>query len=385
MNGDLKSLFLLDPSIHFLNHGSFGACPKQVFEVYQTWQRRLESQPVLFLGRELQTFDCEARKVLGSYLCVSGDDLVFVPNATQGVNVIARSLAFTPGDEILTTNHEYGACEYTWEFVCQKTGAHYVRQEINLPAQSEEEIAEAIWAGVSERTKLIYLSHITSPTALRLPVEIICKRARERGIKTLVDGAHAPGQIELDLEKIGADWYVGNCHKWLLSPKGAGFLYARQEVQSLVEPLVVSWGYHAQPQNSAGSQFLDFLGWSGTKDPAAYLSVPAAIQFMQENQWALIRESCHTLLSATLAQICELVDMDPIYPSGSDLYFQMAAAPLPIGTDLVRLKNKLYTEFKVEAPVIDWNGRKFIRVSVQGYNTQDDLDALLYGLESLLR
>lgn len=274
---NLKQYFILDPDIHFLNHGPFGATPEPVFAAYQDWQRRLESQPVLFLGREIDGLLRQSRQVLGEYLNANADDLVYIPNATHGVNIVARSLALQPEDEVLTTDHEYGACDYTWEFVCKKTGAAYVHQPIPLPVQSEDEIIEQFWQGVTPRTKVIYLSHITSPTALRLPVEQICQKARERGILTIVDAAHSPGQIPVDLQVLGADVVFGNCHKWLLSPKGAAFLYARREVQPQVEPLIVSWCYHATPTTTSGSQFIDYLQWTGTKDPVAALSVPSAI------------------------------------------------------------------------------------------------------------
>lgn len=380
----LSDSFLLDFSIHFLNHGSFGACPRPVFDVYQDWQRRLEQQPVLFLGREMIAHDRQARQALGEYLHTAANNLAFVPNATHGVNIIARSLTLGPGDEILTSDHEYGACDYTWEFVCQKTGATYIHQPIPLPVRSSEEIFEQFWRGVTSRTRVIYLSHITSPTALRLPVEAICARARQNGILTLVDGAHAPGQIFLNLEAIGPDWYVGNCHKWMLAPKGAGFLYARPEVQHLVEPLIVSWGYHAAPQITSGSQYVDYLSWTGTKDPAASLSIPAAIQFMETHNWKQVRQECHDLLRPTIRRICELVQMEPLYPLDSDLYHQMGIAPLPSNTDIATLKTRLYDECRVEVPLIDWNRRKFVRISVQGYNTQEDLDALYAGLKELL-
>jgi isopenicillin-N epimerase len=394
MTRPLKAFFLLDPDIHFLNHGSFGACPRPVFEAYQAWQRRLERQPVLFLGREIAELDRQARQALAAYLHTAADNLVFVPNATHGVNIVARSLALGPGDEILTSDHEYGACDYTWEFVCQKSGAAYLHQPISLPARSAEEMAEQFWQGVTPKTKVIYLSHITSPTALRLPVEAICQRARQAGILTLVDGAHAPGQISLDLEAIEADFYTGNCHKWLLSPKGAGFLYARPALQHVTEPLVVSWGYHSTPQTSSGSQFLDYLGWTGTKDPAACLAVPAAIQFMEEQHWDEVRQECHSLLRPALQRICDLVEMPPLYPLDSTLYHQMGIAPLPADTDVTALKARLYDEHRVEVPLIEWNGRssngqalrqhKFVRISVQGYNTQADLEALVEGLRTLL-
>ena len=358
MNNPFRDLFLLDPQIIFLNHGSFGACPKPVFEVYQEWQRRLERQPVKFLGREMRELDCQARQALAAYLHTHAENLAFVPNATHGVNIIARSLRLEPGDEILTSDHEYGACDYTWEFIAHKTGAKLVHQHIPLPAVSPAEIAEQFWQGVTPRTKLIYLSHITSPTALRLPVEAICARARQAGILTLVDGAHAPGQIPLDLEAIGADWYTGNCHKWMLAPKGAGFLYARPEVQPRVEPLVVSWGYHSTPETTSGTQYLDYLGWTGTRDPAAYLTVPAAIQFMADHNWDAVRQNCHALLRQALGELCELVDMPPLYPLDSDLYAQMAIAPLPPETDVAWLKTHLYDEHRIEVPLTEWNGRQ---------------------------
>lgn len=381
MNSPFKPLFLLDPSIHFLNHGSFGACPRPVFEAYQQWQRRLERQPVLFLGRQMAALDQEARQPLGDYLHTAPQNLVFVTNATQGVNIIARSLALHPGDEILTTDHEYGACDYTWEFICQKTGASYIHQPIPLPAGSLAEMAEQLWQGVTPRTRVIYLSHITSPTALRLPVELICARAHQEGILTLVDGAHAPGQIPLNLDALGADFYTGNLHKWALAPKGAAFLYARPGVQHLVEPLVVSWGYHAQPGDQNGSRFQDYLGWTGTKDPAAALAVPAALQFMAEHHWAAVRQDCHALLRPAIQRICRLMEIEPLYALDSDLYAQMGIAPLPPDTDLAALKAHLYDDCRVEVPLIDWNGRKFVRISVQAYNTQADLDALIEGLE----
>lgn len=381
---NLKNYFSLDPEIHFLNHGSFGACPIPVFEAYQEWQRQLERQPVLFLGRQFDALLSESRTRLGEYLNAAAANLVYIPNATHGVNIIARSLRFQPGDEILTTNHEYGACDYTWEFICQKNGAVYIHQPIPLPARSSEEILELFWQGVTSRTKVIFLSHITSPTALCLPVEEICTRARQSGILTLIDGAHAPGQIPLSLDSLGADFYTGNCHKWMLCPKGAGFLYARPEVQSLIEPLIVSWGFHSTPQTTLGSRFIDYLQWTGTKDPSAYLAVPAAIHFQQDHHWDEVRRACHTLLQSTIQRICTLFSLQSAYPLESDLYHQMGIAPLPAHADLAALSSRLYDEFNVEVPLIDWNGQKFVRISVQAYNSQADLDALYQGLDTVV-
>jgi isopenicillin-N epimerase len=378
----LKHLFLLDPAVIFLNHGSFGATPRPVFRAYRAWQRRLERQPVLFLGRRLHTLLAEARRELGAYLGADAADLVFVPNATFGVNVVARSLQLGPGDEVLASDHEYGACDKTWEFLCRKTGATYRHQPIPLPIGSPAEILDHLWRGVTPRTRVIFLSHITSPTALTMPVAAVCARARQAGILTLIDGAHAPGQIPLNLATIGADFYVGNLHKWALSPKGAAFLYARSDRHALVEPLVVSWGWQPD-QSAAGNSFVDLLEWWGTHDPAAPLSVPAAIRFQQEHDWPRVRITCHELLREAQRQLEDLVGMPAGRPDSSEWYAQMAAFPLP-RCDAPALQRRLYDEYRVEVPIVEWNGRQLIRVSVQGYNTQEDLEALIGALRAVL-
>lgn len=379
----IKEYFLLDPTIVFLNHGSYGATPKPVFEAYQKWQLRLEREPVLFLGRELAGFLLESRVALGQYLNANADDLVYIANATHGVNIIAHSLHLKPGDEILTADHEYGACDYALEFRCEKTGAKYVHQHIPLPVHSREEIVEQFWQGVTPRTKVIYLSQITSSTALRLPVEEICRRARQAGIMSIIDAAHSPGQIPLDLQALGADMVFGNAHKWLMNAKGSAFLYVRRELQDLIEPLVVSWGYHATPDIATGSRFVDYLQWTGTKDPTAALTVPDAIKFMKDHDWDTVRCQCHLLLRQAIELICELTQMPPLYPLDSDFYSQMGIAPLPL-SNLAALKSRLYDEYKIEVPLTEWQDKQFIRISVQGYNTQEDIDALVRALETLL-
>ncbi len=379
----LKEYFLLDPDIVFLNHGSFGATPKPVFEAYQNWQLRLETQPVLFLARELDGLLQESRQALGEYINAPANDLVYIPNATHGVNIVARSLDLKSDDEILTTDHEYGACDYTWDFICGKTGAKYIRQSIPLPVYSEEEILNQFWQGVSSRTKAIYVSHITSSTALKLPVEMLCQRAKEAGILSIIDAAHSPGQIPLDLQLLGADILFGNCHKWMLAPKGVGFLYVRQEVQDLIDPLIVSWGYQPTSETATGSRFVDILQWTGTKDPAAALSVPSAIKFMNDHQWDDVRCECHRLLHQAIERICDLTNLLPLYPLDSDFYSQMGIAPLP-HTDVTILKSRLYDEYKIEVPLVEWQDRQFMRISIQGYNSQDDVNALIKALKVLL-
>ena len=379
----LKEYFLLDPTVIFLNHGSYGATPKPVFEAYQNWQRRLEHQPVLFLGRELPELLRESRIALGKYLNADADDLVYIPNATHGVNIVAHSLRLKPGDEVLTTDHEYGACDYTWEFVCGKAGADYVHQTIPLPVHSEDEIVDMLWQAVTPRTKVIYLSHITSATALRMPVEKICKRAREAGILTIIDAAHAPGQIPVDLQALQADILFANAHKWMLNVKGSAFLYVRREVQHLIEPLVVSWGYHPTPDIATGSRFIDILQWTGTKDPTAARTVPDAIQFMNEHDWDTVRCQSHELLRQAIERICDLTKRSPSYPLDSDFYSQMGIAPLP-AVNLAVLKQRLYDEYKIEVPLTQWQDKQFIRISIQAYNDQADVDALVHSLQILL-
>jgi isopenicillin-N epimerase len=309
---------------------------------------------------------------------------VYIPNATHGVNIVARSLKLKPGDEILTTDHEYGACNFTWDFICRKTGAVYKPQTIELPVISQEEVAEQFWSGVTPRTRVIFISHITSPTSLTFPVQRICKRAREAGVITLIDGAHAPGQLILDLFSLQADFYVGYCHKWMLSPKGAGFLYARSDVQYLIEPLIVSRGYQSSLASPRESTFIDFLQWTGTKDPAAALTVPTAIAFMKENHWDDVRARCHHLLRSAIKQICDQTRLPPLYPLESDFYYQMGTIPIPQVRDINELKSHLYNDYKIEIPCIEWNNRHFLRLSVQGYNSEDDIDKLVSALSKLL-
>ncbi len=238
--------FFLDPEVVFLNHGSFGACPRPVFDEFQGWQLEMEREPVDFLARRALDLLAGARRELAAYLNCDPDDLVYFTNPTTAVNMIVKSLDFKPGDEILTSNHEYGAIDRTWRFYARKTGATYKQISMPLPVSTPEAFVERFWTGVTSNTRVIFLSHITSPTALQFPVSEICRRARAAGILTVIDGAHAPGQINLNLADLGADFYTGACHKWLCAPKGAAFLFARREVQALLEPLVVSWGYESE-------------------------------------------------------------------------------------------------------------------------------------------
>lgn len=379
---NLKKHFLLDPSVVFLNHGSFGATPKPVFREYQRWQSELEKQPVEFLGRRIAGLMAESRAALGNYVGTHADNLIYAQNATIALNIVARSLDLKPGDEVLATNHEYGAVDRMWRFLSKERGFNYVNRAMSTPIESKEKFIEEFWVGVTPNTRAICISHISSPTAIIFPAEEIIRRAKEAGIVTIVDGAHAPGQLPLHLDSLGADFYAGNLHKWLCAPKGAGFLYARPESQKLVKPLVVSWGY--EPETPVSSEFVSHHEWWGTRDMAAFLSVPAAIEFQAKHDWERVREACHQLALECQQRICELTGLAPLHPLGGNWFRQMFSAPLPMSADVAQLKTRLYDEFKIEVPVHEWNGNKLIRVSVQGYNTREDLDALCDALSRLL-
>jgi len=380
----MKDLFLLDPEVTFLNHGSFGAVPRSVFEEYQNWQRLLEAQPVQFLTRmlpgELNSIKCS----LGRYLTAKPDNLLLIPNATYGVNLVTRSFNFQPGDEILTTNHEYGACINAIHVIAEMRGVHVVQQPIRMPADSPEEIFHQLWEGVSPRTRLIFMSHITSPTAVRMPVELICREARIHGVKSFIDGAHAPGQLDINLEDLCADYYTGNCHKWMLAPKGAAFLHVPEALHETLKPLIASWGWTSDGPAEPGLGLMQNIQWTGTFDPSAFLSIQAAIEFLLKYDWKMVRREAHSKLKYFLDSMSDITGIPLAYSSGSLPVVQMAVAELPIKRSSLDFQTLLREKYSIEVPVIHWNEKSFLRVSFQAYNSEDDLDKLLTAVESLL-
>ncbi len=379
----MREHFGLDPDLVFLNHGSFGACPQPVMAALQGWQHEMERNPVEFLGRRSAELLREARGRLAGFLGARTDDLVFVPNATTGVNIVARSLDLQPGDEVLTTDLEYGACDATWEFVCRQHGALYRHVPIPMPLQAEA-FADHLLAALTPRTRVLYLSHVTSTTALILPLATLVQRARERGVLTLIDGAHAPGQIDLALDALGADFYTGNCHKWLCAPKGTAFLHARPEHQAKLDATVVSWGYVAGSAGHTGfdaytgrTVFERRLQWQGTRDIAGCLSVPAAIDFHRAHLGGAARARCHDMALAVMHELRRHFGLEAI---GADADFaQMAAIPVP-PCDAEALRRRLFDRHRIEVPVTQHGGRSFVRVSVQAYNTAQDLQRLTQAL-----
>ncbi len=331
-----------------------------MFDVYQEWQREFEREPIDLFERRLEHELEQVRAALGEYVGAPADDLALVLNATAALNAVLRSLPLGPGDEILTTEHEYSGIELLLRFVADRSGARVV--------WSSGLDAEAIWADASERTKVVVVSHVTAPTAVLVPVEELCAKAREAGVLSVVDGAHAPGQVPLELERLGADFYAGNCHKWLCGPKAAGFLYARPQVQELVEPLAVGWGY-------SDSGFSLHYDWESTRDPAAYLAIPAAIEFVREHGRA---EECRQLLQEGSRLLADAGFT--AFATGQPL--QMASFRLP-PCDAEEIEARLFHEFRTEVRVSDWNGQPLLRVSVAPYNTTEDLERLTAALATI--
>lgn len=371
----LRKHFLLDDHVVFLNHGSYGACPRPVWETYTGWQRQLERQPVEFFRRH-EALLASARTSLAAMVNVQPDDLAYVVNATSGINVIARSFPLAPGDEILSTDLEYGALDLTWEHLCQRFGASYDKAHIPLPFTTHDAIVDALWSRVTDRTKAIYVSHITSGTATIMPVEKICRRARHAGILTIVDGAHAPGQIPLDLTAMDVDIYSGNCHKWVCSPKGSAFLYVRPDQQEWIESLTISWGWRPD------STFLSRNQHQGTRDISPFLAVPRAIEFQREHDWEAVRASCHRRLRDFRQRMHDRYGIEPVYPNAEVWFSQMALIEIP-PIDIATLRHALLHVHDIEIPCMQHGDTTCVRLSVQGYVSDDDLDALETAIASI--
>ena len=376
------SQFLLDSTITFLNHGSFGACPQPIFDEFQRFQRELELDPVHFIQKKLPVYLKQAKAPLGEFIGCNPKDFFFVPNPTVAINTVMRSLQLQPGDEILATNHEYGAMDRTWHFYCKKSGAKYVRQPITLPVVSKEQIIAEFWKGYTSKTKVIFLNHISSSTALIFPVKEICDKAQELGLITIVDGAHVPGHIDLDLADLNPDFYTGTLHKWMLAPKGSSFLYVKKEFQDDIDPLVVSWGYESLAPSE--SRFLDYHEYQGTNDHSAFLCTPTVIHFLKENDWKAKSEACKQIVFENYQRFCDLLQTQPIAPITSEFLGQMASIPVKT-TKPAELKDLLYNQYKIQIPVMPLNDKVYLRYSINAYNTQEDLDVLYRALEDILK
>ena len=377
----MKSQFLLDPNITFLNHGSFGACPKPIFEEYQRFQMELETEPVYFIQKKAAGYLKIAKERLAKYINCNANDFFFTPNPTFAVNTIMRSLHLESGDEILSTNHEYGAMDRIWNFYCKKSGAKFIRQNISLPVVSKEQILEEFWSGYTSKTKIVFLNQISSCTALIFPVKEICDKARELGLITIIDGAHVPGQIDLDIRDLNPDFYTGTLHKWMLAPKGSSFLYVKKSFQEMLDPLIVGWGYESVSPGE--SQFLDYQEYQGTRDISAFLCAPKVIDFLEDNNWKTKAKECRNIVLNNYKRFCDLLNAEPLCPITEEFLVQMASIPVKTSNPTA-LKDLLFDKYKIEIPVMPLNGNYFLRYSINAYNSQEDLDILYKALEDII-
>ncbi len=390
-----RDQWTLRPGVTYLNHGSFGPSPRPVIAARQEWIERLESEPMDFFIRQMEGHLEHARQRLGKMVGTIGENLLFVDNATFGMNIVAASVPLATGDEVLATNHEYGAVLRIWRERCQKAGAKLVVQKLPDSFVDAQEVVSALFAGASARTKVIVVSHITSPTALILPVVEICCRAKERSLPVCIDGPHALATVPLDLDRLGCDFYCASCHKWLSAPFGSGFLYVHPRWKQSVQPVVVSWG---NSLSGRPRSWQDEFVWSGTRDPSPFLAVPAAIDFLaglSRNSVAseaidIFRGISHRLVDVAQSKITALTGLAPIGAPFPVWYGTMITLPLPdrIGEvphgHMHPFQEALWDRFQIEALVVNWNGRRHIRISCHLYNDLDDIDRLAAALAELL-
>jgi isopenicillin-N epimerase len=411
MPSEHAALWALDPAVSFLNHGSFGACPPAVLDAQRRLRDRMEAQPVQFLARDLPGLLAAARADLGAFLGAAPDDLAFVTNATGAVNAVVRSLHFAPGDELLTDDHEYNATINVLRHVAERDGARVVVASIPFPVASEDAVVAAILGAVTDRTRLALISHVTSPTALVFPIERIVAGLADRGVETLVDGAHAPGMLPLDLDRLGAAWYAGNLHKWVCAPKGAAFLHARRDRQPGIHPNTISHGANevieADPSDGRTRYRVEF-DWQGTLDPTAWLAVPDALRFVGgilDGGWPAVMARNHALTLQARAAMADALGLDPDVPAPASMLGSMVALPLPMTGPLAapgggsspldtdRLQQRLLDEHRIEVPIVAWPvpaagspgpPRRLVRVSSALHNGPDDVDRLVAALQAIV-
>ncbi len=386
--GNWRERWALPDDVTYLNHGSFGPPPKVVQQARQQWSQQLDRQPMEFFIRRMEAHLDAACRRLGEFVGADADDLVFVDNATTAMNIVAANVTLQPDEEVLLTDHEYGAVLRIWQRTCERAGAHAVIRKLPDPIRSDEELASTFLAGVTDKTRLIVVSHITSPTAVILPVEKICRAAREKGVPVCIDGPHALAMIPLNLRQIGCDYYAASCHKWLCAPFGTGFLYVSDRHQHGLEPVVRSWGGSI---SGRPAHWKDEFNWVGTRDPAGFLTVPTAVEFLESIGLDTFRRHTHQLAQYARRRITELTGLDADVPDSADWYGSMVTLPLPMtgwkptkGVFRDPLQDALWEQYRIEIPLISWNGRRFVRVSCHLYNNRSEIDHLTDALGKLL-
>lgn len=389
----MREHWILDPAVVFLNHGSFGATPRAVLARQSEWRTRMEQEPVKFLAREIDDLLDAARADVARFLGASPDDLAFVPNATAGVNAVLRSRDFAPGDELLVTNHEYNACRNALEYVGRRTGAKVVVIEVPFPISGPDVVVERVMNSVTPRTRLLLIDHVTSQTALVFPIAEIIAAMKARGVEVMVDGAHAPGMLPLDLASLGATYYTGNLHKWVCAPKGAAFLFVSADRRPAVHPLSISHG--ANSARTDRSRFHLEFDWTGTSDPTAWLCIPDSIRFLGSllpGGWPELMRRNHALALEARDILCAALEIEP--PAPDAMLGSMAAVPLPDGDAKIApslygdaLQDALFARHSIEVPIVPWPHppRRILRVSAQIYNERSEYERLASAVTAELR
>jgi isopenicillin-N epimerase len=380
MSSPASDAWSLEPGVTYLNHGSFGPPPEVVRRARAVWQERLDRQPMDFFVRQLEPALLQARGKLAEFVGAGADNLIFVENATVGMNIVADSFPLQAGEQVLLNDHEYGAVQRIWKRACAAAGAELVIATLPLPLTSVDEAVTALLAQATEKTRLLVVSHITSPTAITLPVAEVCRAAQARGIAVCIDGPHAVAQVPLAIEDLGCDFYTASCHKWLSAPFGSGFLSVAPRWQARIRPPVLSWGRLLPNQPASWSE--EFL-WSGTRDPSAQLAIPAAIGFLEAFGLDRFRSETHALARYARQRLVEQFQLPPIVPDDSAWYGAMAHVPLPPG-DANGLQRALWQQYRIEVPIVDFRGGRYVRVSCHLYNTPAQVDLLCQALGELL-
>lgn len=367
---EIRALWALDPAITYLNHGSFGATPRSVLAVQSALRDEMEREPIEFLGRSWPARIAALRQQVAAFVGARPAGLVFVPNATMGIETILGAFDWKAGDEIVFADHGYNAVRQAICRLERTAGVKFVAAKIPFPLDSAEQISQAFVAAISAKTRLVIVDHITSPTAIILPVEAIVAACRDRETAVAVDGAHAPGMLPLDIEGIGADFYTGNLHKWVCAPKGAGLLWVAERWRENTHPKVISHGF--------GGGFLAEFDWTGTDDPTAWLAVPAAIEHAESLGVEALRASNHALVQVGREVIASALGVELPHPDDPALYGSMAAIPFPFasGSEGPRLNEEIYQKHRIEVPFTGYDGRCFVRISGQAYNSPSDYERL---------
>lgn len=389
---DPASYWQIDSEIDFLNHGSFGACPTPVQEAQQELRSRLEREPVAFFMRDYEELLDTARQTFADFVKAEAGDIVFVSNATEAINAVLRSLTFAPGDELLITDHAYNACRNALEYVADRAGARVVVARCPFPLKDPQEVVDAVAGCITDRTRLALIDHITSPTGLVMPIQQLVDTLHEHGVETLVDGAHAPGMLDINLKALNPTYYTGNCHKWLCTPKGSAFLYVTQERQTTIRPLAISHGANSARKDR--SRFHLEFDWIGTVDPTAWFAIPSAIAFLGslfEDGFEGLRRHNHELILYGRKCICDTFGT-PL-PAPDSMIGSIASVPLPDSKQegpvdparLNPLQDALYHEARIVAPIVGWPAppKRWIRISAQLYNRKEQYERLAEALPRL--